>query len=65
MMDQAGMLEGLGEVWLNKTGIANIMPFVELIKIVRVTFDSEKSNKFTVHTKEEPVELRNNEAGMP
>jgi hypothetical protein len=64
-MDQAGTLEGLSEVWVNEAGIANIVPFAELIKIVRVTFDSEKSDKFTVHTKEGPVELSNNEAGMP
>jgi hypothetical protein len=41
------------------------LPFAELIKIVKVTFDSSKSDRFVVHTKEGPVELMNNEAGMP
>lgn len=64
-MNQASLFKGLIKVWINKAGIANILSFAELIKTVRVTFDSDKSDKFTVHTKEGPVELRKNQSGMP
>jgi hypothetical protein len=64
-MNEAGSIGSLDKVWLNEEGIANILPLSELIKICRVTFDSEKSDRFTVHTKAGPVELSNNEAGMP
>ena len=64
-MGESGSLGKVKNVWVNKGGIANILPFSELIKICRVTFDSDKSDQFVVHTEEGPVSLRNNEVGMP
>ena len=64
-MNQSGSLGAIKDMWLNEDGIASILPLSELIKICRVTFDSATSDRFTVHTKAGPVELCNNEAGMP
>jgi hypothetical protein len=64
-MGESGKLEGLKDVWINQDGIANIVPFSVLIKICRVTFDSDEGDQFVVHTKEGPVRLKNNEVGMP
>jgi hypothetical protein len=64
-MKEAGSIGALDKVWVNEEGITNIIPLSELIKICRVTFHSGTSDRFTVHTKEGPVELCNNEAGMP
>jgi hypothetical protein len=64
-MKEAGSIGSLKQVWLNEEGIANILPLSELIKMCRVTFDSACSDRFTVHMKAGPVELCNNEAGMP
>jgi hypothetical protein len=65
VMGESGSLEGLKNVWVNESGIANIIPFSELIKMCRVTFDSEAGNQFVVHTKDGAVPLQNNEVGMP
>ena len=63
-MKEVGSIGSLKKVWLNEDSIANILPFSELIKMCCVTFNSDKSDWFTMRTKKGPVELQNNEAGM-
>jgi hypothetical protein len=65
VMGESGTLGGLKNVWVNQGGIANILPFSQLIKMCRVTFDSEHGDHFVVHTEDGPVSLKNNEVGMP
>jgi hypothetical protein len=65
VMGETGHLGKLNKAWVNRGGIANIVPFNELIKHCRVTFDSTEGNNFVVHTKDGSVALHNNEAGMP
>lgn len=64
-MGKSGELGDIKNIWVNEDGTANILPLSELTKIYQKTFDSAKSNKFTVHTKGGEVVLENNEIGMP
>jgi hypothetical protein len=47
--NMVGNLKGYGEVWYNPKGIANILSLSQVEKKYRVTYDSAKERRFTVH----------------
>ncbi len=65
-MDSSGLLGALEQVWLNKGGVATIIPLKQLKKFCPVTYDSTcNGGTFVCCTKDGNVVLRNNDKGMP
>ena len=65
-MDSSGSLGALEQVWLNKGGVAMIIPLKQLEKLYPVVYDSTRiGGAFICHTKDDDVVLKNNGKGMP
>jgi hypothetical protein len=67
-MDRAGDLGQIKQIWLNKGGIASIVPLKILEKIWPITYSSHKgmnAGKFVLHTHHGDIVVRNNTRGMP
>jgi hypothetical protein len=65
-MDSSGLLGALKQVWLNKGGVATIIPLKQLEKLCPVTYDSTcNGGMFICRTKDGNVMLRNNGKIMP
>jgi hypothetical protein len=56
----------LKQMWLNKGGLATIMPLKQLEKLWQVTYDSRcQGGAFVNHTDHKNIILHNNKKGMP
>ena len=65
-MDKAGDLGAIKQVWLNKGGIAMIVPLKILEQIWPVTYDSRRhGGKFVLKTDQGNIIIKNNGKGMP
>jgi hypothetical protein len=67
-MDEAGNLGAIKKMWLNKGGVASVIPLKILQKIWPVLYHSTKGmnpGHFVIHLGEGDVVVRNNEKGMP
>jgi hypothetical protein len=63
--DMVGDLPGCGEVWFNKSGIANILLPLRMEKKHRITCDSENGKQFIVHKENGMVRrFRQSEDGL-
>ena len=64
-LGDVGRIRGM---WLNESGIANIVPLEDLAKIWRITYDSAggmNAGHFVIHTDQGNVPVQKNEKGMP
>jgi hypothetical protein len=65
-MDTAGEMGAIKQVWLNKGGVATIVPLKILEKIWPVTYDSRCFGGLCViHTNQGNIIIKNNSKGMP
>jgi hypothetical protein len=67
-MDKAGNLGAIKKMWLNKGGVASMIPLKILEKIWPVLYHSAKEmnpGHFVIHLGEGNIVVRNNEKGMP
>jgi hypothetical protein len=65
-MDSSGSLGALEQVWLNKGGVATIIPLKKLEKLCPMVYDSTRNRgAFVCRTKDGDVVLKNNGKGMP
>jgi hypothetical protein len=67
-MDKVGKLRMIKHMWLNKGGVASIVPLKILEKIWPILYHSSRgmnAGHFVIHTKEGDIMVRNNERGMP
>jgi hypothetical protein len=67
-MIKMGELGAINQVWVNKGGIASIVPLKVLEKIWRITYDSHRgmnAGYFVIHMDVDDIKVRNNEKGMP
>jgi hypothetical protein len=65
-MDSSGLLRALKQVWLNKGGVATIIPLKQLEKLCPMKYDSTRNGEvFVCRTKGGDVMLKNNGKGMP
>ena len=67
-MTKVGDLGNIKEMWLNKNGIANIVPLELISKIWRITYDSHggmNRGHFVIHTDHGNIVVKKNEKGMP
>jgi hypothetical protein len=63
--DMVGDLPGCGEVWFNKSGIANILSLSRMEKKCRITYDSKNGKQFIVHKENGMVRrFRQSEDGL-
>jgi hypothetical protein len=65
-MDWSGSLGALEQVWLNKGGVATIIPLKQLEKLCSMVYNSPcNGGAFICCTKDGEVMLNNNGKGMP
>jgi len=65
-MDSSGSLGALEQVWLNKGGVAMIIPLKQLEKLYPGVYDSTRNGgMFICRTKDDDIVLKNNGKGMP
>ncbi len=67
-MSKVGDLGAISQVWVNKGGIANIVPLKVLKKVWRITYASHRgmnAGHFAIHTDKGDIKVCNNEKGMP
>ena len=67
-MTEVGDLGNIKEMWLNKSGIANIVLLELISKIWRITYDSHggmNRGHFVIHTDYGNIVVKKNEKGMP
>jgi hypothetical protein len=65
-MDSFGSLGALKQVWLDKGGVATIIPLKQLKKLCPVAYNSTRNGGvFICRTKDGNVVLKNNGKGMP
>ena len=55
---------GLGQRWFNNRAIANVISLADMIKVNRVTYDSEKELAFLVHTNGKIVRFPQLKSGL-
>jgi hypothetical protein len=67
-MSKAGDLGAISQVWVNRGGIANIVPLKVLEKVWRITYASHwgmNAGHFVIHTDKGNIKVCNNKEGMP
>jgi len=67
-MTTVGDLGNIRGMWLNESGIANIVPLDLISKIWRITYDSYdgmNAGHFVIHTDHGNIKVHKNEKGMP
>jgi hypothetical protein len=67
-MDEAGKLGMINQMWLNKGGVASVVPLKTLEKIWPILYHSLRGMNavhFIIHTKEGDIMVQNNKCGMP
>ena len=67
-MTTVGDLGSIQGMWLNESGITNIIPLDLISKIWRVTYDSHggmNAGHFVIHTDHGNIKVHKNEKGMP
>ena len=67
-MTHVGAVRCISKMWLNKSGIANIIPLKALAKIWRVTYDSAggmNAGHFVIHTDQGNIHVHKNCKGVP
>ena len=65
-MDLSGLLGNLKQVWLNKGGVATIIPLKQLKKLCPVVYNSTRNwGAFICRTNDSDVVLKNKGKGMP
>ena len=65
-MDSSGLLGDLEQVWLNKGGVARIIPLKQLKKLCPLVYDSTRNRGvFICCTKVGNVVFKSNDKGMP
>ena len=65
-MSSSGEMGALKKVWLNKSGVATILPLKEPEKLWHVVYDSRRhGGAFVLSTDAGDIVLKNNEKGMP
>jgi hypothetical protein len=67
-MTEVGNLGNIKGMWLNESGIANIVPLELLSKLWRITYNSHggmNRGHFVVHTDHGNIVVKKNEKGMP
>jgi len=65
-MELAGNLGAVPKMWVNKGGVATIIPLKVLEKIWRATYDSTRNGgRFVVWSDQGNIVLNNNKGGMP
>jgi hypothetical protein len=66
MMDTAGEIGVIKQMWLNEGGVATIIPFKILEKIWLVRYDSRCFGRlFLIHADQDNIIIKNNSKGMP
>ena len=66
MMDTAGEIGVIKQMWLNEGGVATIIPFKILEKIWPVRYDSRCFGRsFLIHADQDNIIIKNNSKGMP
>jgi len=68
IMDQAGDLGDIKQMWLNECGVASVVPLKVLEKIWPISYHSARgmnAGKFVIHTNQGDIVVRNNSRGMP
>jgi hypothetical protein len=64
-MDTAGKMGAIKQMWLNKGGVATVVPLKVLKKIWPVTYNSRCfSGLFVIHTNQGNIIVKNNSKGM-
>ena len=51
-------------VWFDREAIANIFGFKDLVKLHRITYDSEKEDAFLVHTPNGIIKFKGTPEGL-
>jgi hypothetical protein len=65
-MDMSGEMGAVDQMWLNKGGVATIIPLKVLKKIWPVTYDSRcNGGRFVIHTNQGNIIIKSNSKGMP
>jgi hypothetical protein len=65
-MSSSGEMGALKKVWLNKGGVATILPLKELEKLWHMLYDSRRhGGNFVLCTDAGNIVLKNNNKGMP
>ena len=64
IVDQVGEVSGVGTVYFNKNGIANIFALKDLIKSHRVRYDSNAEDAFIVEVNGRDVKFAANKQGL-
>ena len=64
LVDQVGEVSGVGTVYFNNNGIANIFALKDLIKTHRVRYDSKVEDAFIVEVNGEDVKFTANDQGL-
>jgi hypothetical protein len=67
-MDKAGKLGMIKQMWLNKGGVASVVPLKILEKIWPISYHSLRgmnASHFVIHAKEGDIVVQNNKRGMP
>ncbi len=65
-MEMSGEMGAVYQMWLNKGGVATIIPLKVLEKIWPVTYDSRRNGgRFVIHTDQGNIIVKNNSKGMP
>jgi hypothetical protein len=64
--EMSGEMGAVNQMWLNKGGVATIIPLKVLEKIWPVTYDSRRNGgHFVIHTNQGNIIVKNNSKGMP
>jgi hypothetical protein len=64
-MDMSGEMGAVNQMWLNKGGVATIIPLKVIEKIWPVTYDSRRNGgHFIIHTNQGNIIIKNNSKGM-
>jgi hypothetical protein len=65
-MEMSGEIGAVDQMWLNKGGVATIIPLKVLKKIWPVTYDSRRNGgPFVIHADQGNIIVKNNSKGMP
>jgi hypothetical protein len=65
-MEMSGEMGAVNQMWLNKGGVATIIPLKVLEKIWLVMYNSRRNGgRFVIHTDQGNIIIKNNSKGMP